>query len=72
MELPLKSSPYVRPESLEDYKMAGYGTQGHQTPIDRPSHGGGTDAPTTSGDDSAATGEHAPALNPINNQGGNP
>ncbi|PIA56932.1 hypothetical protein AQUCO_00700941v1 [Aquilegia coerulea] len=46
--LPLQSSPYVKYTDLEDYKMNGYGTQGHTSP--KPGQGGGaTDAPTISG-----------------------
>lgn len=46
-ELPVKSSPYLQHEDLEDYKRRGYGTEGHQLPVDR--GGGGTEAPTLSG-----------------------
>lgn len=46
-ELPVKSSPYVQHEDLEDYKRRGYGTEGHQLPVDR--GGGGTEGPTLSG-----------------------
>jgi len=49
VELPAESSPYVSYKDLEDYKMKGYGTQGHQQPVDLPHGGGGTDAPTLSG-----------------------
>ncbi|XP_072976384.1 uncharacterized protein [Typha angustifolia] len=49
VKLPTESSPYVKYKDLEDYKMQGYGTQGHEQPVDRPHHGGGTDAPTLSG-----------------------
>ncbi|MQL69885.1 hypothetical protein Taro_002157 [Colocasia esculenta] len=48
-ELPMESSPYVRYDDVEDYKRQGYGTGGHQQPVERPFGGGGTDAPTPSG-----------------------
>lgn len=51
VELPTESSPYVKYEGLEDYKMKGYGTQGHQQPVDLPGRGGGTEAPTLSSAD---------------------
>ncbi|KAG2635758.1 hypothetical protein PVAP13_2NG379106 [Panicum virgatum] len=31
-QLPTETSPYVRYEDLEDYKMRGYGAQGHLPP----------------------------------------
>ncbi|KAI4383438.1 hypothetical protein MLD38_009274 [Melastoma candidum] len=46
--LPMKDSPYLQYDNLEDYKLKAYGTQGHQEPV----HGrgaGSTDAPTLSG-----------------------
>ncbi|OAY82664.1 hypothetical protein ACMD2_14546 [Ananas comosus] len=49
VRLPMESSPYVRYNDLEEYKLQGYGTSGHQPPVERPHHGGGTDAPTLSG-----------------------
>lgn len=49
VQLPIESSRYVKYEDLEDYKMKGYGTWGHQQPVDLPQRGGGTDAPTLSG-----------------------
>ncbi|KAK6923992.1 Late embryogenesis abundant protein, LEA-18 [Dillenia turbinata] len=49
--LPLETSPYVNYGDVEDYKLKGYGTQGHLDP--KPARGGGgggtTDAPTPSG-----------------------
>ncbi|KAH7672867.1 Late embryogenesis abundant protein LEA-18 protein [Dioscorea alata] len=49
VKLPTETSPYVQFDTIEEYKAQGYGVQGHQTPVDRPHHGGGTDAPTLSG-----------------------
>ena len=49
VQLPTETSPYVRYEDLEDYKMRGYGAQGH-LPVSAVPHGGsGTDAPTVPG-----------------------
>lgn len=48
VELPLESSPYVKHDSIEDYKMAGYGAVGQEQPVDR-GGGGGSDGPTLSG-----------------------
>ncbi|KAK9670301.1 hypothetical protein RND81_13G192600 [Saponaria officinalis] len=46
--LPTETSPYVQYKDLEDYKLQGYGTQGHSDP--EPGRGAGdTDAPTESG-----------------------
>ncbi|KAK0606061.1 hypothetical protein LWI29_033766 [Acer saccharum] len=46
--IPMEDSPYVNYKDLEDYKLQGYGTQGHQQPtLGRGA--GGTDAPTPSG-----------------------
>ncbi|KAI3813391.1 hypothetical protein L1987_18113 [Smallanthus sonchifolius] len=47
--LPVQTSPYTQYEDLEDYKMKGYGTHGHQQP--KPGHGAAasTDAPTSAG-----------------------
>ncbi|MQL46438.1 hypothetical protein, partial [Escherichia coli] len=46
--LPMEDSPYVNYKDLEDYKLHGYGTQGHQQPtLGRGA--GSTDAPTPSG-----------------------
>ncbi|KAF3329878.1 Late embryogenesis abundant protein 18 [Carex littledalei] len=49
VDVPTDSSPYVKYSDLEDYKSKGYGTSGHLPVVDRPHHGGGTDAPTLSG-----------------------
>ncbi|KAK2657590.1 hypothetical protein Ddye_010642 [Dipteronia dyeriana] len=46
--LPMEDTPYVNYKDLEDYKLQGYGTQGHQVPTLGRS-AGGTDAPTPSG-----------------------
>lgn len=43
-----ETSPYVRYADLEDYKIKAYGSPGHLPVVDRPHHGGGTDAPTLS------------------------
>ncbi|KAJ1387276.1 Late embryogenesis abundant protein [Sesbania bispinosa] len=46
--LPMEDSPYLKYKDLEDYKLQGYGTQGHQQP--KPGRGAGaTEAPTFSG-----------------------
>ncbi|KAL1224444.1 hypothetical protein V5N11_014405 [Cardamine amara subsp. amara] len=53
-ELPT-NSPYVATGTLEDYKMKGYGAEGHKEP--KAGLGGGsTDAPTVSGDVAAEKG----------------
>lgn len=58
VQLPTKSSPYVKYEDLEDYKMQGYGAQGHQPVVDK-CGGGGTDAPTISGSGLSESQAHA-------------
>ncbi|KAL3726134.1 hypothetical protein ACJRO7_031078 [Eucalyptus globulus] len=46
--LPIKDSPYMQYKDLEDYKLQGYGAQGHLEP--KPGRGAGTtDAPTMLG-----------------------
>ncbi|CAN6562880.1 unnamed protein product [Malus baccata var. baccata] len=46
--LPMKDSPYMQYEDLEDYKRQAYGTQGHQQV--QPGRGAGsTEGPTVSG-----------------------
>lgn len=47
--LPVNTSPYTQYKDLEDYKMKGYGTQGHQEPVIGHGAGGSTDAPTVAG-----------------------
>lgn len=49
VQLPTETSPYVQYEGLEDYKMRGYGAQGHLPVSDVPHGGSGTDAPTVPG-----------------------
>jgi hypothetical protein len=49
VQLPTETSPYVRYDGLEDYKMRGYGAQGHLPVSDVPHGGCGTDAPTVPG-----------------------
>ncbi|OEL37379.1 hypothetical protein BAE44_0001603 [Dichanthelium oligosanthes] len=49
VQLPTETSPYVQHEGLEDYKMRGYGAQGHLPVSDVPHGGSGTDAPTVPG-----------------------
>jgi hypothetical protein len=49
LQLPMETSPYVRYDGLEDYKMRGYDTQGHLPVSDVPHGGCGTDAPTIPG-----------------------
>lgn len=45
--LPMEDSPYLKYKDLEDYKLQGYGVQGHLQP--KPGRAGGsTDAPTLS------------------------
>ncbi|GKV33408.1 hypothetical protein SLEP1_g41927 [Rubroshorea leprosula] len=46
--LPLESSPHVKYEDIEDYRLNAYGTQAH-LPVRTGQRGGGTDAPTLSG-----------------------
>ncbi|KAI5596504.1 hypothetical protein POPTR_002G006000v4 [Populus trichocarpa] len=48
--LPMESSPYLKYTDLEDYKRIAYGTEGHQE-VKPNQGGGGTDAPTLSGND---------------------
>ncbi|EEF44098.1 conserved hypothetical protein [Ricinus communis] len=48
VRLPVKTSPYVQYNTLEDYKRQGYGAEGHK-PVKPNQGGGGTDAPTVSG-----------------------
>ncbi|XP_066397464.1 uncharacterized protein [Miscanthus floridulus] len=49
VQLPTETSPYVQYEGLEDYKMRGYGAQGHLPVSDVPHGGTGTEAPTVPG-----------------------
>ena len=49
VQLPTETSPYVQYEGLEDYKMRGYGAQGHLPVSDVPHGGAGTEAPTVPG-----------------------
>jgi hypothetical protein len=49
VQLPTETSPYVQYEGLEDYKMRGYGAQGHLPVSDVPHGGSGTEAPTVPG-----------------------
>ncbi|RCV12182.1 hypothetical protein SETIT_2G249300v2 [Setaria italica] len=49
VQLPTETSPYVQYDGLEDYKMRGYGAQGHLPVSDVPHGGSGTDAPTVPG-----------------------
>lgn len=58
VQLPTESSPYVKYEDLEEYKMQGYGAQGHQPVVDK-CGGGGTDAPTISGSGLSESQAHA-------------
>ncbi|CAD5164910.1 unnamed protein product [Musa acuminata subsp. malaccensis] len=58
VQLPTESSPYVKYEDLEEYKMQGYGAQGHQPVVDK-CGGGGTDAPTVSGSGLSESQAHA-------------
>lgn len=64
--LPMESSPYMRYTDLEDYKLQGYGTEGHLQPKPIPA-GSGTDAPTVSGKgihEARALDTQAPRRNP--------
>ncbi|XP_059671002.1 uncharacterized protein LOC132316543 [Cornus florida] len=67
--LPLESSPYTQYRDMEDYKLQGYGTQGHQQP--QPGHGGGasTNAPTASAGRAASDAKLSPTDHPVNRQG---
>lgn len=47
--LPMKDSPYLQCEDLEDYKKKGYGAEGHLQPKPGRGAGASTDAPTLSG-----------------------
>ncbi|KAI3503043.1 hypothetical protein L1887_31478 [Cichorium endivia] len=47
--LPMKDSPYTQYKDLEDYKMKGYGTHGHQEPQPGRGAAASTDAPTSAG-----------------------
>lgn len=49
VQLPTETSPYVQHEGIEDYKMRGYGAQGHLPVADVPHGGSGTEAPTVPG-----------------------
>jgi len=49
VQLPTETSPYVQYEGLEDYKMRGYGAQGHLPVSDVPHGGSGTEAPIVPG-----------------------
>lgn len=49
VQLPTETSPYVQYEGLEDYKMRGYGAQGHLPVSDVPHGGSSTEAPTVPG-----------------------
>ncbi|KAK3416511.1 hypothetical protein EUGRSUZ_H02273 [Eucalyptus grandis] len=58
--LPIKDSPYMQSKDLEDYKLQGYGAQGHLEP--KPGRGAGTtDAPTMPGSAVSSEAELAPA-----------
>ncbi|XP_039131727.1 uncharacterized protein LOC120268362 [Dioscorea cayenensis subsp. rotundata] len=67
VKLPTETSPYVQHDNIEEYKSQAYGVQGHKTPVDRPHHGGGTDAPTLSG--SGLTQAQTNVVDAINRQG---
>ncbi|KAK9053267.1 hypothetical protein SSX86_029900 [Deinandra increscens subsp. villosa] len=47
--LPVETSPYTQYKDLEDYKMKGYGTHGHQKPEPGRGAAASTDAPTSAG-----------------------
>ncbi|KAL4568757.1 hypothetical protein LXL04_024372 [Taraxacum kok-saghyz] len=49
VELPVQDSPYTQYKDLEDYKMKGYGTHGHQPPQPGRGAAASTDAPTSTG-----------------------
>ncbi|CAN6680028.1 unnamed protein product [Malus baccata var. baccata] len=46
--LPMKDSPYLQYDNLEDYKRQAYGTEGHQQ-VEPGRGAGSTEAPTVSG-----------------------
>ena len=53
--LPMKDSPYLQYDNLEDYKKKGYGTKGHLEPKPGRGAGASVDAPTHSGGSVTAT-----------------
>ncbi|KAK7250943.1 hypothetical protein RIF29_33737 [Crotalaria pallida] len=65
--LPMEDSPYVKYKDLEDYKQKGYGTQGHQEPI-QGRGGGSSEAPTLSGADVSSEAQFK-ATDAVNRQG---
>lgn len=72
VRLPTETSPYVQYTDLEDYKLQGYGTQGHLEV--KPGRGAGTtDAPTPSGAAASMSQANNPsattATDSINQQG---
>ncbi|CAN0927328.1 hypothetical protein LINGRAHAP2_LOCUS35837 [Linum grandiflorum] len=48
VKLPMESSPYTGYSNVEEYKLRGYGAQGHQSVNPNQAHTS-TDAPTLSG-----------------------
>ncbi|KAI9165349.1 hypothetical protein LWI28_019035 [Acer negundo] len=69
--LPMEDSPYLNYKDLEDYKLQGYGTQGHQEPTLGRS-AGGTDAPTLSGATAVPSKPDVPAKADVNKRRGVP
>ena len=67
--LPMESSPYLQYKDLEDYKMKGYGTQGHQEPKPGRGAGASTDAPTLSGGSVTSQADQVSATDTINRHG---
>ncbi|KAK2657589.1 hypothetical protein Ddye_010641 [Dipteronia dyeriana] len=65
--LPMEDSPYLNYKNLEDYKLQGYGTQGHQEPTLGRS-AGGTDAPTPSGGTAVPSKPDVPATADVINR----
>lgn len=55
--LPMKDSPYLQYQDLEDYKKKAYGTEGHLEPKPGRSAAASTDAPTLSGGSIASEAE---------------
>ncbi|TQE12171.1 hypothetical protein C1H46_002241 [Malus baccata] len=65
--LPMKDSPYLQYDNLEDYKRQAYGTEGHQQ-VEPGRGAGSTEAPTVSGTTVSSQGDIS-APEAINQQG---
>lgn len=69
LEQAMKDSPYVQYDNLEDYKRAGYGTEGHLQ-VEPGRGAGATEGPTVSGANVASKADVS-ATGTINRQGAN-